>query len=234
MKKNKHFIYKIYRQKTIKRIQSKMKLLGNNPKYDEATFLNTRLILAILLFLALLIFSKHGFILAPILTIMFWIFCETFILDIPIKKRAKKLEEESIFFFEVLVLTLDSSRNLKGALELTTQNIDSELSNEFKKTLEEVKLGKSFTESLETMKERIPSDTIKNIILNLTESSIFGNSITDSLNNQLDYLRDKKMLEIKAEIAKLPTKISVLSVVFFIPIMLLIILAPVLVEFLIG
>ncbi len=234
MKKNKHLMYRIYRKKNIIRIQNKMRLLGTNLKYDEATFLNTRMILTIILFLLLLLFSNHGYILAPIFAIVFYLICEYIVLDIPIKKRGIALEEEAIFFFEVLLLTLDSSKNLKSALELTTQNIKSELSSEFQKMLEEIKLGKSFTESLEAMKARIPSDTIKNIILNLTESSIFGNSITESLNNQLDYLRDKKMFEIKAEISKLPTKISILSVIFFIPIMLLIILAPVLVEFLIG
>ena len=81
---------------------------------------------------------------------------------------------------------------------------------------------------------RIPSDTINNVILNITQSSIFGNSILESLNNQLDYLKEKRLLEIKAEITKLPTKISVISVLFFIPIMLLIILAPVLLEFIFG
>ena len=95
-------------------------------------------------------------------------------------------------------------------------------------------MGKSFTESLEDMKERIPSDAINNIILSLTESSIFGNNITATLRNQLDYLRETKLLETKAEITKLPTKISVISVIFFLPIMLLIILSPVLVEFLLG
>ena len=80
------------------------------------------------------------------------------------------------------------------------------------------------------MKERIPSDTINNIILSLTQSSVYGSSISESLTNQLDYLREKRLLVIKGEIAKLPTKISVISVIFFIPIMLLIILSPVIIE----
>ncbi len=114
---------------------------------------------------------------------------------------------------------------------MTSKNIDSELSLEFKKSLSEIRLGKSFPESMNKMKERIPSDTINNAILNIVQASVFGNNINESLNNQLDFLRDKRMLEIKSEIGRLPTKISILSVVFFIPIILLVILAPVLVEF---
>lgn len=95
-----------------------------------------------------------------------------------------------------------------------------------------MKLGKSFNEALKDMKERIPSDSINSIILNLTEASIFGNSIINTINNQIEYLQDKKLLKVKEVINKLPTKISILSVLFFIPIMLLIILAPVIIKYL--
>ena len=232
MNKQRHFAYRVYPKKTIKRVEAKIDLLGSTNSIDAFTFLNFRFGLSCFLFLFLLIFFKHGYIIAPISIVLFYLISEKVLLDFNFKKRAKKLEEEAIFFFEILGLTLESNKHLKGALELTAKNIDSELSSEFKKTLAEVKLGKSFTESLISMKERIPSDSINNIILNLTESSIFGNNITETLNNQLDYLREKKILAIKAEINKLPTKISIISVLFFIPIILLIILSPVLLEFL--
>jgi len=232
MKKDRKLVYRIYPKKTIRKMEAKIKLLGINCKYDTMNLLNARVLTSILLFVTILIISKQGYILAPIVTILFYITFEKIILDGPIKARIKRLENEATFFFEVLSLTLESGRNLKTALEMTSNNINNELSSEFKKTLSEIKLGKSFTESLNSMKERIPSDAINNIILNLTQSSILGNSITESLNNQLDFLREKKLLEAKAEITKLPTKISVISVVFFIPIMLLVILSPVIIELL--
>ena len=92
-------------------------------------------------------------------------------------------------------------------------------------------LGKSFAEAIQDMKARIPSDTINNALLNIVQASVFGNNIGESLNNQLDFLRDKRLLEVKSEIGKLPTKISIISVVFFIPIILLVILSPVFIDF---
>ena len=224
--------YKIYREKSINKIQDKVKLLGVYSNYDALSFLNIRLLLSILIFVIVLILSKRGYILAPLLTVLFYIGSEKVLLDYQIKKRAKKLEKEALFFFEVLALTLESGRNIKSALDLTTQNIDSEISAEFKKTLAEVKIGKSLNESLEAMKKRIPSETINNTILNMIQSNTFGNSILESMYNQIDYLREKQMLDVKAEIAKLPTKVSIISVIFFVPIMLLIILAPVLITYL--
>lgn len=234
MKKDRSLVRRIYLERTIQKAEKKIKLLGIYCKYNAIDLLNQRLLISIVLFCLPLIILKEGYLIAPFLTIIFYVGSEYLLLDIPIKKRGKKLEEEAIFFFEVLSLTLESGRNLNTSLEITAMNIDSELSDEFKKSLAEIKLGKSFTESITDMKERIPSDTINNALLNITQSSIFGNSILESLNNQLDFLREKRLLEVKSEIAKLPTKISAISVVFFIPIMLLVILAPVIIDFLLG
>lgn len=227
-------VRRIYTEKTIKKVEKKIKLLGVNCKYNVIDLLNMRLLISIALFVILLIFNKNGYILAPITLALFHYLSEYFVLDYPIKKRTKKLEEEAIFFFEVLSLTMESGRNLTKGLLLTSKNIDSELSQEFKKSLDEMNLGKSFSECLTSMKERIPSDTINNAILNIVQSSIFGNNIEESLNNQLDFLRDKHLMEVKSEIGKLPTKISIISVLFFIPIILMVILSPVIVDFFVG
>lgn len=228
---NQGLVRRVYSEKSITKAEKKIKLLGYLCNYRAEDLLNIRLLAGIAIFVSLIIFNPRGYYLAPIIVVIFHFGSEYIILDYPIKKRCKKLEEEAIFFFEVLSLTIQSGKNLVTALSITAKNVDSELSKEFEKSLKEMKLGKSFSEALTDMKERIPSDTINNAILNIVQASIFGNNIEESLNNQLDFLRDKRLLDIKSAIGKLPTKISIISVLFFIPIILLVILAPVLVEF---
>ena len=224
---------KIYRKKTLNRISKKCKLLGVNNKLNPIKFMNYRVLLTVLIFVLFLLFNSKGYIYAPILALVTYFGAEYY-LDYKVKKRSEKLNYEAIFFLQVLVLTLESGKNLQGGIALTCKSIDSEISDEFKKTLNEVKLGKSLIESLESMKERIPSEEINTVLLNITQSTIFGNNIIDSLNNQIEYLRDKKLLNIKAKINKMPMKISVISVVFIIPIVLLVVLGPVIVNFLLG
>lgn len=224
---------KIYRKKTLNRISKKCKLLGVNNKLNPIKFMNYRVLLTVLIFVLFLLFNSKGYIYAPILALVTYFGAEYY-LDYKVKKRSEKLNYEAIFFLQVLVLTLESGKNLQGGIALTCKSIDSEISDEFKKTLNEVKLGKSLIESLESMKERIPSEEINTVLLNITQSTIFGNNIIDSLNNQIEYLRDKKLLNIKAKINKMPMKISVISVVFIIPIVLLMVLGPVIVNFLLG
>lgn len=224
---------KIYRKKTLDKISRKCKMLGVNSKLNPIKFMNYRVIITILTFIIFFLFSKNGYIYAPVLAILAYFGAEYY-LDFQIKKRAEKLNYEAIFFFQVLVLTLESGKNLEGGISLTCKTINSEISDEFKKTLNEVKLGNSLTESLDSMKKRIPSEEINTVLLNITQSTIFGNNIIESLNNQIEYLRDKKLLSIKAKINKMPMKISVVSVVFIIPIVLLLVLGPVIVNFFVG
>lgn len=221
---------KFYRKTTLDKISKKCKLLGVNSKLNPIKFMNYRVSLTFVTFLLFFLFSDRGYIYAPILSIVVYFGAEYY-LDLQIKKRAEKLNYEAIFFFQVLVLTLESGKSLESGISLTTKSIDSEISEEFKKTLNEIKLGKSLLEGLESMKKRIPSEEINTVLLNITQSSMFGNNVIESLNNQIEYLRDKKLLSIKAKINKMPIKISVISVVFIIPIVLLVVLGPVIVNF---
>ena len=113
---------------------------------------------------------------------------------------------------------------------MACQYIDSEISDEFKETLKQVNFGKSLAESLSLMNQRIPSLTIRNIILNIEQSNMFGNSIIDTMYDQIDFLRDKQILEIKGEINKIPIKISIVSVIFIVPLILILVLGPVVIN----
>ena len=217
---------KIYSKKQIEKIETKIKLLGVSSKYDALTFLNIRLITSILIFLIILINYKYGYIFSIIIVILYYYLFEKILLDNKINKRRKKLNVEAIYFFEVLTLSLQTGRNLVEAISITTNSIDSELSLGFKEALRETKYGKSLNESLSDMQSKIPSDSINNIILALTQANIYGSSIIDTMYNQVDYLRERRKLEVKAAISKVPTKISIISVFFFIPLILLIILGP--------
>jgi len=231
--KNHKFVRKIYRESEIKRIKEKIRTLKNYP-VDEVNFLNIRLITTIILFFITLLIFKTGYILSPVIALVYYYLFEYLFLDTQVQKRTKQLDREALTFFEILTLTLESGRNLEKALEITVENVNSELSDEFKKTLFEIKFGKSLLEALNDTKKRIPSETINNIILNITQTNIFGNSIIDTMYSQIEFLRDKQVLSIREQMNKIPNKISIISVLFVVPIILLIILGPLLITFING
>lgn len=231
-KKKNDFLRSLFNEKRLKKLDEKINLLGVYSKYTSESLLCIKIISTIIIFLIIFIEFKYGYILGIIVGIVYYSLFDKIILDNKIKERSKKLDNEAIYFFEVLTLSLQTGRNLDEALSVTTSSIDSELSREFKEALRETKYGKSLSESLADMQKYIPSDNINNIILTLTEANMYGSSIIDTMYEQVDYLREKRKMEVKSAIAKIPTKISVISVFFFIPLLLLIILGPVLLKYL--
>ncbi len=223
---NKGIIKKIYRSSDIDNIQTKLNQLGLDKKYDAVLFFAIRTITTLILAIVLFIFYYSKYFIIPFIVILYYYLFYYIFITIPLNKRIKELDKDALAYFEVLTLCLESGKNLENSLELTCRNIDNSLSDEFKKCLFETKFGKSLMESLEDLKKRIPSETVNNIILNMTQTSVFGNSIVDTMNTQVDYLREKQMLEIKAQINKIPNKVSIISVLFIVPLILLIILGP--------
>ena len=163
MKKHSPLIRRMYREKDYERIHDKITLLGNDTKMDTLTFMNTRMLSSILVFLFALYIFRLGYVFAPFLAVVwYYLFYYSFII-LPLKRRVLKLDHEALYFFEILTLTLESGRNLESSLEITCFNINSEISEEFKRTLFEMKFGKSLIEALEDMKKRIPSEAVNNI-----------------------------------------------------------------------
>lgn len=222
-------VNKLYTKKTIERIKKKNKLFGLSKNYNIYEILVVHLLITIFLFL-LLVVLKFNILFSLIISLVYFISAEYFFFDYRLLKRGRSLEKESLFYFQILGLNLESGSNLGKAIELTSKNIEGDLSLEFKKVMEDISFGKSLNEAMEDLKLRIPSDTVNNIILNLMESNIYGSNIIESLSNQLSYLSDKLLLDTKARINKMPIKISLVSVFIFIPLVLLIILSPLVIN----
>lgn len=225
------FVRKLYNKKYVDKMVMKNKLLGINNKINTYDMIVVRLITSIMLFIIVLYTVKYGYLLAPLGTVIYYYLFNRTVLEDKINKRTRELENEAMHFFEVLTLSLETGRNLNSAIEVTTNNVSGKLTDEFKEAIREVKFGKSLTEALTDMQMRIPSESINNIVLALTQANLYGNSIIDNLYMQIDYLREKRKMEVKGRISKVPVLISVISVLFFIPLLLILILGPILLSY---
>lgn len=126
-KKNKIFNKTVYDKKSVQRMEKKIKKLGIKNDIDTITFMNLRLITTILVFVIILCITRFGYIIAPILSLVYYVLYEKFLLDDRLKRRTVKLESEAIYFFEVLTLSLETGRNLEEAIKVSMKNVDSEI-----------------------------------------------------------------------------------------------------------
>lgn len=210
-----------------KRLQKKLDLLGY--RINAKTVLMFKFISSIILFFLLLIVSKVGYVLAPIITIIYYFLVEYLFIDLAIYKRGIRLEEEALEFFNVFALSLKGGRNVKKAIQISTDIVDSELSLEFRKVLRDLKVGKSLEEALMLLESRIPSDRINNILINIREANRFGNDISDSIEKQLSLINEKNEKNIIKRYKVVPLYLTIISISFtFIMLSVLIILSMIL------
>lgn len=211
-------------KKMTKRLQKKLDLLGLG-KVNAKTIIIFRFVSSIILFLILLFVSKVGYVLAPIITIIYYFLVEYLFIDLGIYYRGLKLEEDALEFFNVFSLSLKGGRNVKKAIALTTDVVDNDLSLEFKRVLNDLKVGKSLEEALLLLEGRIPSEGINNILINIREANRFGNDISDSIDKQLSLINDKQEKRIIKGYRVVPLYLTIISISFtFIMISVLIVL----------
>lgn len=226
-------IYLIYNKNYIDKVEETVNLFGKNKKFNAVTFINFRLFTTIILFVIFLSFNI-GVFYSILFVFVYYFLTYKVCIDIPLSKRKKTIEKDSIYFFEILALSLQSEKNLEKSIKTACDNINSSISVEFKDALFKMNFGKTLVEVLNDMKRKIPSDSVNNIITNMVQSKIYGNSILDAMYNQLDFLKEKQIMGVKTEIGKIPIKVSVISVLFFVPLMLLLILSPIILEFILS
>ena len=202
------------------KIAKKMKYLGMD--ISPKVFTIMRLVSSFILFMFLLFFCNYGYIVSPVVTLIYYFFLEYVSLDAPMNKRIKELEEASLEYFPVLLLVLKNS-NVKKSIILATEQVDNVISKEFNRVLNDVKLGKSLDEALTLMKDRIPSIFVSNIIVNLIEANRMGTNVVDNINDQLDYIDDKRKKKIIKYHRIMPLKVALVSMIFVFSILFLLI-----------
>ncbi len=215
----------------VEKLERQISYLGGSTHIRATTFLAVRWVSTILLVFCLYYLTNISYFIIPFLAIGYYYLLYYVMILLPIERRRERLEREALNFFEILTLSLESGRNLETSIEITVDHVSSELSLEFERTLKEVKYGKSMPEALKDMKKRIPSEAINNVLLSITEASLFGSSLLENMYNQMEFLREKRILSIRERINQIPNKISIVSVLFMVPLMLLLVLGPLLIRY---
>ena len=196
----------------MKKLKKKINYLGIN--YDPNIYLFIKTTLTVILFTCLVLFFKIGFILAPIASLIFYLLFEYIVLDIPIYLRKLKLEHEALHYIPALLLNLRSGKSIKVSIKNSSKAINNELSNEFKKIIDNTKVGLSIEESLNDLEKSIPSVYIQNIILDLKDNIKYGTSVLDTIELQLSSLEDHYYNSIINRNKMIPIKLCLLSLLF--------------------
>lgn len=150
-----------------------------------------------------------------------------------IQKRVAKRQEEIQDGFpdalDLLLVCVEAGQSLDQSIIRMAKEIEPSypaLAGEFLMVSQEMKAGKDRPEVLRSMADRCDIKDITSFVTVLIQSSSFGTSIADALRVYASEMRDKRVMRAEEKANVLPTKLTVGTMLFCLPPLLIILIGP--------
>lgn len=142
--------------------------------------------------------------------------------------KARKLQIGNLLpdSLDQLTLLVDSGLDFQTAFVRVCGNSTGFLNDEFKRTLADLQLGITRKEAFENLGERTGSPVLKNFARSMVLADLFGVPISNVLRSQAQDLRNARRAKAEEEAQKIPTKITFPLIVCLLPVILILLLGP--------
>jgi tight adherence protein C len=100
------------------------------------------------------------------------------------------------------------------------------LADEFDMVANEVKAGKERVQVLKDMAERVGIPDVSSFVTTLVQSATYGTSIAEALRVYSAEMRDKRVMRAEEKANKLPTKLTLGTMMFTVPPLMIILIGP--------
>jgi tight adherence protein C len=130
---------------------------------------------------------------------------------------------------DMMLVCVEAGQSLDQSIMRVSNELRSgfpELSEEFEIVSHEMKAGKSKDSVLRDMSERCGVQDISSFVTVLIQSQQFGTSIADALRVYASEMRDKRVMRAEEAANKLPTKMTLATMMLTVPPLLVILIGP--------
>jgi tight adherence protein C len=153
--------------------------------------------------------------------------------------KARTIEHRAGFpdLMDLLVVCADSGLSMEAALERVSRELTEtypSLSANIHMANLEIRAGRTLTDALEHLSERLALDEARSFATLIQQSTELGSSITDALRVYSDDMRHKRLSRAEEKAYSLPVKLSLPMMVCIFPVLFVVILLPVIVRVTLG
>ena len=150
-----------------------------------------------------------------------------------IGKRQQGLLEGVPDALDLMVICAEAGLGLAAALKRVAGEMDQaapEIADEFSLTAAELGFLPDRRTALENLAKRTDMQQIRSVVNTLLQSEKYGTPLADSLRVLAEEYRDERMLRAEEKAAKLPATLTVPMVLFILPSLFIVLLAPAIIR----
>lgn len=173
--------------------------------------------------------------LPPFLVLLFpafgWFYVDIWLKD-KISKRRRDIKAKLPFLLDMLTLSVEAGLEFTAAVNKIASKMEpTPLRDELIVFLRQMQLGMSRKEALKAMAERTNVQQINSMVASLIQAADMGSSIGGALRTQSEILSAERFVDAEKKGAEASQKMLFPMVVFIIPAVMLVILGPLLIQF---
>jgi tight adherence protein C len=150
-----------------------------------------------------------------------------------VTKRQQKRQEEITEGFpdalDMMLVCVEAGQSLDQSIIRVAREIRSSfpaLADEFEIVSHQIKAGKDKASVLADMGDRCGVPDVSSFVTVLVQSATFGTSIAEALRVYAGEMRDKRVMRAEEKANKLPTKMTLATMILTVPPLLIILVAP--------
>lgn len=140
--------------------------------------------------------------------------------------RQKKIERELPDLLDQIVIAIESGLSFEGALARVADNGSGPLAAEFRRALQDMRLGMTRRAAYQGLANRTTIDDLRRFCKQVIQAEEFGVSMASVVRNLAKEMRIKRRYRAEEIAQKIPVKIVFPLAVCFLPVLFVIVLYP--------